>query len=302
MRVLLTGGTGLIGAQLVRALVKRGDDCLVVSRSATNPWNTDLVQIVQADPTLAGQWQELLSDVDTVINLAGERIVDPPRRWTAGRKQRLRESRLSTTKNIVDGIRKAKTPPSLFLSGSAIGYYGPRGDVLVNESMDPGRDFLATLANDWEQAAKAAEDMVPVTLLRTGIVLSATGGALASLLPSFKVGLGGPWGNGKQWWSWIHIADEIGLILMLLDRRLYGPFNITAPQPVTVNEFATALGKVLHRPARIRAPTLLLRAGLGEGASALLDLQRVDPKKALECGYLFLFPTLADALEDLLKK
>ena len=302
MRIFLTGGTGFIGAQLVKALVKRGDECLVVSRSGEDSWNTPLVRVVRADPSVAGEWQQLLSGVNAVINLAGERIIDPPRRWTAARKRRLRESRLSTTSNVADAIRRAQSPPSHFLSGSAIGYYGSSGDSLVDESTSPGCDFLAQVAREWEQSAMAAEDVVPVTLLRTGIVLGTTGGALTSLLPAFKLGLGGPWGNGLQWWSWIHIADEIGLILMLLDRKLDGAFNLTAPQPVTVNEFAAALGTALRRPALIRVPALLLRAGLGESASALLDLQRANPTRALDCGYRFQFPTLKDALEDLLQK
>lgn len=300
MRVLLTGGTGFIGTHLVRALIDRGDECVVLSRSAKNPWNTELVRIVQANPSLPGVWQESISGVDAVVNLAGERIVDPPKRWTVARKQRLRESRLSTTSNVVDGIRKSKIPPSRFLSGSAIGYYGPRGDALVDESAPPGGDFLAVLASDWERAALAAQGLVPVTLLRTGIVLGGDAGALASLLPSFKLGLGGPWGSGQQWWSWIHIADEVGLILLLLDCGLDGAFNLTAPNPVTVNEFAQTLGKTLRRPARVRTPAFLLKAGLGEGSSALLDLQRVSPKRALENGYEFHFPTLAGALRDLL--
>lgn len=299
MRVFLTGGTGFIGARLVQALVERGDECVVLSRSATNPWNNDLVRVVRANPSLPGDWQASLSGVDAVINLAGERIVDPPKRWTSTRKKRLRDSRVSTTANIVEGIREAGTRPSLFLSGSAIGYYGPRGDTLIDESMGRGADFLAELAHDWEQAALAATDIISVALLRTGIVLGRKAGALASLLPSFKFGLGGPWGSGRQWWSWIHIEDEIGLILLLLDRKFDGIFNLTAPNPVTVNEFATTLGTTLRRPALIRTPAFLLRAGLGEGASALLDLQRVIPKRALECGYEFKFPTLEGALADL---
>jgi uncharacterized protein (TIGR01777 family) len=207
---------------------------------------------------------------------------------------------VSTTTNIVDAIRQAGTPPSIFLSGSAIGYYGPRGDVLVDESMEPGEDFLASLSRDWEQAALAARDVVPVTLLRTGIVLGGAAGALASLLPSFKLGFGGPWGTGRQWWSWIHIADEVALILMLLDNGLDGAFNLTAPNPVTVNEFAKTLARTLRRPALVRTPGFLLRAALGEGASALLDLQRVSPKRAVAGGYEFRFPTLAEALKDLL--
>jgi len=299
MRVFLTGGTGFIGALLVNALVERGDECVVLSRSSKNPWNTNLVEVVQGDPTQAGDWQDVLSGVDAVVNLAGERIVDPPTRWTTARKQSLLESRVATTRNVATGIRRAAIPPSLFLSGSAIGYYGPRGDAILDESMDPGDDFLASLSRDWEHAALTAEDILPVTLLRTGIVLGKGAGALASLLPSFKLGLGGPWGTGRQWWSWIHIDDEVGLLLFLLDHGFNGAFNLTAPNPVTVNEFATTLGRTLRRPSWIRTPASLLRTGLGEGASALLDLQRVIPKRALEVGYEFRFPTLSEALEDL---
>jgi uncharacterized protein (TIGR01777 family) len=299
MRVFLTGGTGFIGKRLVQALVERGDECVVVTRSGKNPWSTELVRVVEANPALAGDWQGYLSGVDAVINLAGERIVDPPRRWTPNRKKRLRESRVNTTANIVDAIRAATATPALLVSGSAIGFYGPRGDARVDESVGPGSDFLATLARDWEQAATAANDVVPVALLRTGIVLGRKGGALASLVPAFKVGLGGPWGDGNQWWSWIHIEDEVGLILMLLDRKLDGAVNLTAPNPVTVDEFAESLGKALRRPAWIRTPAVFLRTGLGEGASALLDLQRVNPTRVLECGYEFRFPTLAEALKDL---
>lgn len=299
MRIFLTGGTGFIGFQLVNGLIDRGDTCVVVSRSKENPWKNDLVEIVTADPTNTGDWQDRISGVDAVINLAGARIVDPPRRWTPRRKRQLRESRVLTTQNVVEGIRKAKEPPAVFLSGSAIGFYGPRGDEIVDESSGPGSDFLALLAKEWEEAAKPARELVPVALLRTGIVLGSDGGALASLLPPFKSGLGGPWGSGKQWWSWIHMTDQVGIITMLLDQKLEGPFNLTAPNPVTVKEFAASLGKALHRPAFIPAPAPVLRTALGEAAAALLDLQRVYPKRALEYGYTFRFPELDDALTDL---
>lgn len=299
MRILITGGTGFIGGHLVNALSHRGDECLVVSRSGKDLWNTTGVRVVEADPAHPGQWQEEVSAVDAVINLAGERIVDPPKRWTSTRKRSLIESRVSTTENIANAIRGSARPPARFLSGSAIGYYGPRGDDILGEDSTPGNDFLARLSRDWEAAANRAADVVPVTLLRTGIVLGTDGGALPSLLPSFKLGAGGPWGTGRQWWSWIHIADEIGLILMLLDNDLDGAFNLTAPNPVTVNEFAKKLGKALRRPALVRAPGFMLRAALGESADALLELQRAVPNRAIEHGYQFQYPKLSDALSGL---
>ena len=299
VRVFLTGGTGFIGRNLVQALIDRGDECVVATRSGRNLWSSERVKVHKADPSKPGEWQERISGVDAVINLAGERIVDPPRRWTPTRKKQLRSSRVNTTANIVDAIRSAKSPPGCFISGSAIGYYGPRGNDEVTESDGPGTDFLASLAREWEENATAAEDVVPVSLLRTGIVLGRKGGALDSLLPSFKMGVGGPWGDGRQWWSWIHMDDEIGLILMILDSALDGAFNLTAPNPVTVNHFAKSLGKALHKPAWLRAPAAILRAGLGEGAAALLDLQRVLPARAIELGYEFRFPELEPALNDL---
>ncbi len=299
MRVFITGGTGFIGRHLIDSLVERGDECVVVSRSGKDVWQSGLLEVVRADPTSPGPWQERLSGVDAVINLAGERIVDPPRRWTAPRKRRLRESRVATTAEIAGAIQRAEAPPTIFISGSAIGYYGPCGDERLDESAGPGNDFLATLSRDWERAATEMKDVLPVALLRTGIVLGKGGGALDSLLPSFKMGVGGPWGDGRQWWSWIHMEDEIGLILMILDRKLDGVFNLTAPNPVTVNGFAKSLGKALRRPAWIRVPKFVLKVALGEGASALLDLQRVYPARALEAGYEFRFPTLDEALTDI---
>jgi uncharacterized protein (TIGR01777 family) len=297
--VFLTGGTGFIGRNLVQALIDRGDECVVATRSGKNPWSSERVEVHKADPSKSGDWQARVSGVDAIINLAGERIVDPPRRWTPSRKKQLRSSRVNTTANIVDAIRDAKSTPALLISGSAIGYYGPRGDDDVTESDGPGTDFLASICKEWEDKATAARDVLPVAILRTGIVLGRDGGALDSLLPSFKMGVGGPWGDGRQWWSWIHMDDEIGLILKILDGRLEGAFNLTAPNPVTVDRFAKSLGKALHRPAWLRAPASILRAGLGEGAAALLDLQKVLPARAIEVGYEFRFPKLEPALRNL---
>jgi uncharacterized protein (TIGR01777 family) len=300
MRVLVTGGTGFIGTHLVRALIERGDECVVVSRSGRDQWHSESVRLLQADPATSGQWQNDIAGTDAVINLAGERIFDPLHRWTNERKQILTTSRVTVTRNVVDGIRGSQLRPRLLLNGSAIGFYGPRGDETLDESSGSGRDFLATLAKEWEAAALEAQDIVAVSLLRTGIVLGSDGGALKPLLGLFKTGLGGPWGNGRQWWSWIHVVDQIGLTLFALDRGLSGPINLTAPNPVTVNELACQLGRALHRPALLRAPEFALRAALGEGAAALFDLQKVMPKRALESGYEFRFPDVAQALQDLI--
>lgn len=299
MHVLLTGGTGFIGRHLVAALVQRGDRCTVVSRSGTDLWNRPQVQVIVHDPRLSGHWQSAVDGCDVVINLAGQRIVEPPFRWTASRKTRIRASRITTTERLADAIFRAASPPRLFVSGSAIGYYGPRGDEPVDESTPAGNDFLARLAADWEAAALTAQARTRVALLRTGLVLGRGSPFLSPLLPLFRLGLGGPWGEGKQWLSWIHLEDVVGLVLFILDRELDGPFNLTAPNPVTVEEFAQALGQVLRRPARFRAPAFLLRLGLGEAAEALLHLQRVVPKRALEAGYRFKYARLEEALGSL---
>ncbi len=299
MRVFLTGGTGFIGMHLVRALVDRGDECVVITRSGRDPWQNTAVRVLEADPVSPGPWQAEISGSDAVINLAGERIFDPLQRWTVERKRLLTESRVTVTRNVVAGIRSAEQPPRQLLSGSAIGFYGPRGDETLDESSSAGQDFLATLAVAWEAAALEVGNEAAITLLRTGIVLGADGGALKPLVGLFRTGLGGPWGSGDQWWSWIHIADQIRLMLFALDQGITGPLNLTAPSPVTVNQFAKELGRALRRPAFLRAPEFALRTFLGEGAAALFDLQKVVPKRALDAGYEFQFPDFRLALKDL---
>lgn len=298
MRVFLTGGTGFIGSQLVRALTGRGDECVVLSRSARDPWNRGNVRLVSGTPTAPGRWYADLATCDAVVNLAGARIVDPAHRWTPARKSLLRDSRIQTTRCVVEAIAAAGERPKVLVSGSAIGYYGPRGDTVVDESTPAGSDFLATLAAEWEAAALEAPPTVRVVLLRTGLALGRGGGVLDALTPLFKLGLGGPWGDGTQWWSWIHVEDQVRLILHLIDGDTAGPVNATAPNPVTVNEFAKALGAALHRPALARAPAFALRMMLGEAAGALLDLQRVAPRRAIESGFAFGYPDLETALAE----
>jgi uncharacterized protein (TIGR01777 family) len=292
----LTGATGFIGTALVRALRGRGEDCTVLARSGSDPWPGLGVRVIRANPAVAGRWELEVDGMDAVINLAGERIVDPPHRWTDARKQALRSSRVDTTRNIVTAIRAARTPPRVLVSGSAVGYYGARGDAVVDESEPAGNDFLARLCVEWESEARGAESRCRVVTLRSGMVLGPGGGGLAPLMWLFKLGFGGPWGDGRQWWSWIHLEDEVGLILFALDSALRGALNATAPEPVTVNQFAEEMGRALHRPAALRAPEFAVRLALGEAADALFNLQRVVPKKALDAGYRFRYPSLSSAL------
>lgn len=297
MRVFLTGGTGFIGSHLVSTLVEQGHRCVVVSRG-TRTWNSDAVELIRGDPTKSGPWQKALATCDAVVNLAGAIIVDPPRRWTEARKAVIRKSRVETTHCVVDAIHDAPTPPNVLVSSSAIGYYGSRGDRVLDETAPPGDDFLARLCVEWEEAARGAEGTTRVTLLRTAPVIGKGGGVLSPMLPAFRLGLGGSWGAGTQWWSWIHIDDVVGIIFLALERELPGALNVTAPTPVNVNTFTKTLAEVLHRPAVARVPEFALRLGLGEAAEALLASLRVVPRRVLDTGYAFRFSELRPALAD----
>lgn len=299
MRILITGGTGLIGKQLCKALLAEDHELTVFSR---NPASVPVKCGAGVHALAAlGEWHSGLS-FDAVINLAGEPIVDA--RWTARRKQVLWDSRVTLTGELVRHIASAKHKPTVLLSGSAVGYYGNRDDAALDETANAGDDFAAQLCKAWESAAHAAEQAgVRVCLLRTGLILSDHGGLLGRMLLPFKLGLGARLGDGKQWMSWVHIDDYVAMLLGLLhDAQASGPYNMTAPQPVTNAEFTATLAKVLHRPALFAAPAPLLKLAMGERACLLLEGQKVLPAKMSAAGYRFQFINLAGALSNLLCK
>jgi hypothetical protein len=297
VRVFVTGATGLVGRALVPALAARGDEVLALSRRPAPEELPPRVRAVQGDPARPGAWQEALATCDACVNLAGEPVAEG--RWTEARKRAIRESRIEATRNVAAVV--AARGPRVLVSGSAIGYYGSRGDEALDESSRPGDDFLGRTCVEWEAAADAASPRARVVKVRTGIVLAREGGALPKLVLPFRMLAGGPVGDGSFWQSWIHLADEVGLLLLALDdARAEGPLDATAPGPVRNRDLARAIGRVLRRPSLLPTPPLALRLALGEMADVVLASQRVLPAKALALGYRFRFPTIEPALRDLL--
>lgn len=298
MKVLITGGTGLIGKQLTRALRTRGDEVVIASRSTTGD------QHVQWTPLEPGSL-ELPENTDAVVHLAGAPVFG--QRWTEEYKKTIRESRVKGTRTVVRAIEESESDVKSFISGSAVGYYGDR-DVYgsLTENADPADDFLAGVCVEAEQEAQKISNGPKPALIRTGIVLSLEGGALKRMLNPFPGiwpfhwGLGGPLGNGNHYMSWIHIKDEINAILHLLDNQLSGPFNLTAPEPVLNKKFTKALGQTLNRPAILPLPYFMMYLLYGEAAGMLYHSQRVLPQRLEESGFEFQYPTIREALEDLL--
>ncbi|MCC9078977.1 TIGR01777 family oxidoreductase [Litorilinea aerophila] len=300
MRILITGGSGLIGRALCQALIAEDHQVIVLSRQPGRVSHMPQgVQVVQWDAQSGAGWSSFLEGADAVINLAGESIAAG--RWTAERKARIRRSRIQASQAVVDALRQVQKRPQVLLQASAVGYYGPRGDEIVTEDTPPGRDFLAQVCVDWEQSTAPAEELgVRRVILRTGIVLSNDGGAFPRIVLPFRFFAGGPLGSGRQWWPWIHMDDQVGAMRFLLthpDAR--GPFNLSAPEPVTNREFARQLGQVMGRPALLPTPAFALKLALGEMSTILLDGQRAVPHRLQEAGYQFRFPTLQPALAQL---
>ncbi|WP_226643182.1 TIGR01777 family oxidoreductase [Microbulbifer variabilis] len=296
MHCLISGGTGLIGRLFCQRWLARGDTLTVLSRQPHK-----VHQLCGESVNACSSPEEVREPVDVVVNLAGEPIST---RWTEKCRVEIRNSRLNTTEQLVRWSLAQRERPNYFLSGSAIGYYGDRGGELLKEDSPPGGGFSAQLCRDWEAATLPLQRSgMCVGTIRTAIVLSSRGGALPKMLPAFRLGLGGPMGSGEHWMSWIHEEDEVGLLLHAIDQRLCIPFNASAPEAVTNNSFSRLLAKQLHRPCLFRTPAWLLKILFGEMAEELLlASERVEPRAALDSGYSFQFPTLEQALADLLDK
>lgn len=303
MRIVLSGGTGFIGSALRESLVEKGHEVVILTRQSARENQPGVRTRYRSwNPGTKGTWENEVDGVDAVINLAGEPIVG--KRWTPEQKQKIGKSRVQATQAIVKAIKDARKKPFLLLNASAIGYYGPHRDEELTEESPAGDDFLARTCQAWEAEARRAEGLgLRVVRLRIGIVLEKGGGALAKMLPPFQMGLGGPLGTGKQWMSWIHLKDLVGMIHFILERKeVRGVVNGTSPNAVRMKEFARTLGRALHRPAIFPVPEFVVRILLGEMSDVLLKGQRVLPKRALEAGYPFKYPELESALKEILSR
>lgn len=339
MKVIVSGATGFIGTALVEALLQRGDSVVALSRNAAGARAIlgPRVEVLEWNPPELGAWTDAFNDADGIVNLAGAPIQEEiwggaERAWQRSgplgampeiasatakmavgaitsrhrgdeERRRIVESRVHATQAIVEAIAEAEPRPGVLVSGSAIGYYGPRGDETLLEASAPGNDFLADVILKWEEAAEKAEQLgVRVVLLRTGIVLGREDGALPELVMPFRLYSGGTMGRPDQWVSWIHIDDEVGLIIYALtDPEVRGPLNATAPNPVTMERFSRQIGGVLRRPAWMPFLPAVLQLALGERADVVLASQRVLPEAAMAAGYDFEFTDSAKALQSLLR-
>lgn len=300
MNVTITGATGLIGQRLVAALKERGDEVTVLSRNAEKATAALGVPAVAWGSLKEPAPISALAGRDAVVHLAGEPVAQ---RWNAERKQAILESRETGTRNLVAGLEASSPRPEALISSSAVGYYGKHGDERVPEDTPPGSDFLADVCVRWEREADQAAPLgIRVAHIRTGVVLDQTGGALKTMLPPFKAGVGGPVAGGKQYMPWIHLDDIVGLYLAALDGDWSGAYNGAAPEPVTNAEFSKALGKALHRPAFAPVPAFAIKVLYGEMSEIVTEGQRAVPTRALAAGYSFKHPDLAEALTSALGK
>ncbi len=298
MKILITGGTGFVGSCLTNTLLQRGDEITVIgSSSAKNLESGSNLHFIQADTSKEGEWQNSVGGQDVIVNLTGRTIFNL---WSASYKEKIYSSRVDTTRNIVTAL--PQETDIILLNTSAAGFYGDSGENERDESCPPGNDFLAEVCQDWEKEARAAEEKgARVAIMRFGVVLGKQGGAIATMKTPFKLGMGGSIGSGKQWFPWIHVDDLVAAILFLIDSSdLSGVFNFTAPDSVRQKEFARALGRAVNRPTFMPTPAFVMKSLLGEFGQTLLMGQKVIPKALQERGFVFKYPQLKDALQEIL--
>ncbi|WP_341738765.1 TIGR01777 family oxidoreductase [Microcoleus sp. CAWBG640] len=306
MKVAIAGATGFVGSPLVERLHSEGHSILVLARDSERARRIfpasayPNLEIVGYSPAESGDWQHLIGGCDGVVNLAGVPIAEE--RWTAARQQAILDSRKLTTAKLVEAIANANPKPSVLVSASAIGYYGTSETAEFEENSPGGDDFLAAVCKEWESAAEKVKNTgTRLVILRLGIVLG-MGGALAKMLPAFRLFAGGPIGTGKQWFSWIHRDDVVNLILYALQNpQVEGVLNATAPHPVRMNELCETLGEVLQRPSWLPVPSFALELLLGDGAKVVLEGQQVLPKRTLLSGFQYEYPQLRSAIEEIVK-
>ena len=300
MKVAITGATGFVGSRLVEQLQAQGHQPLILTRNRAAALRAfPNLEVVAYSPTASGDWQNAIALCDAVVNLAGEPIAE--KRWTPQEKEEILNSRKLGTQKIVEAIAIANPKPKVLVNASAIGYYGTSETATFDETSPPGNDFLAEVCQTWEgEAQKVKEAGVRLVILRFGIILG-NGGALAKMIPPFQLFAGGPLGSGQQWFAWIHRDDLVRLLIQALTRPdMEGVFNATAPNPVRMSEFCQALGDVLHRPSWLPVPSFALEALLGEGALVVLEGQQVLPKRTTSSGFDYQYPTVKQALKDIL--
>jgi uncharacterized protein len=304
MKVIITGGTGMIGAALADAMARDGDEVILLSRSpqkgqAGLPAG---VRLEGWDGRSAAGWGPLADGAQAIVNLAGESIAAG--RWNASRKRSILESRTNAGQAVAAAIRQAKNPPRVLIQSSAVGYYGPCRDEIIAESASAGSDFLSQVCVAWEASTAEVEALgVRRVVIRTGVVLSLRDGAFPRMLMPFRFFLGGPVGSGRQWFPWLHLEDEVAAIRFLIENpQAAGAYNLSAPEPLTNRDFAKAIGKVLRRPAFFPAPAFAMRLLFGEMATLLLDGQRQVPERLLQAGFRFTYPQAEPALRALLAK
>lgn len=301
-KIIVTGATGLIGKGLCKALISRGDQLTILSRNTSNASKIipGAKEYIQWNYNLPETWAEFLNGQDSIVHLAGESIAG--KRWNNNYKNKILQSRKLSTNNLAEAIISLHEKPASFISASAVGYYGNKGNTILTEESANGNDFLANVCNEWEKASETVEASgVRRVVIRTGVVLSREGGALKQMITPYKFFIGGPLGSGRQWFPWIHIDDLIRIYIYSIDNSsVNGVLNATSPKHVTMKEFSGKLGKILRRPSFFPVPLFVLKIAVGEVAGSLVASQRIIPQKLVKGGFKFKYENVEEALKDLI--